>query len=201
MSCTSPPPARVAVAWPSSCSALMTGKTKASSSRLSACSTRSDRLSVRSGQCAGSSASAGSTISSHQAIPVRLQSARHNGTWRSRKRPGSSSGMRSAIGFTQERRRFCAVSRSPLVNSSSASGGTSVCNRSLACSCPSSRMISSCVGASSPRRRCAICHSSCTVRRPSIAARINRAAGVKRCTRPEAGSCSRYHSSPRYRWR
>ena len=86
-----------------------------------------------------------------------------------------------------------AASASRGSNNSAASGVTSLCNRSDACNCPSSSMISSCVGASSPRSPVGDLPRS---RRPyacSVHQRNDRTAPpeLKRLTRPDAGSCSR----------
>ena len=107
----------------------------------------------------------------------------------------SASGESFCIRFL--RRASCARRRS-----SATSGATSTCSTSAPCSWPSSRISSSCVGASSPNRAIAASHSSCTLRMPSIRPMTKCAGGLKRCMRRETRSSSTYQRSPRYwcRW-
>ena len=117
-----------------------------------ACSTRSDRLSVSSGQCDGSSTSAGSTTASHssraRAAPQQPPQRQGGGRGSAPDRPA---GCAAPSGWPTSAGALARVLRSRRGRRARARRASRrSCSRSAACSWPSSWMISSCVGASSP---------------------------------------------------
>ena len=102
-------------------------------SRLSRASSCSLKLRVRSGQYKGTSASAGSTASSHSARPQPPVSGRSQASMRTSVRSGSHSGKRSEIGFMKRLTNLRRFSLLPRSNSSATSGLTSHWIRSEPC--------------------------------------------------------------------
>ena len=168
MSWTSPPYALMAAAWPSSCRALMIGKSRNSASAFSGVVTRSMKFSVSASQCTAMRTRAGTTMASHGTRPSGANSGRNHGSSRRSSGSGSRTWKRQESGLSHWliscRRDICWPRRS----SSAVSGGTSHCSTSAECSWLSNKISSSWVGASSPSCATARSQRSCTVRRPSM---------------------------------
>ena len=150
ISWTSPPQALVAQAWPNSCRSLSTGKVNHMITRFCGASAWEVMSSVSSRQCDAPANNAVPTTAHQRQAPNQPNNGRYQGNQRSRALSGSNNGMRIDSGDI----RFCShvlrVERFALRISSARSGVTSVCSTSEECNWPSNRIISSCVGASSP---------------------------------------------------
>src|SRR5574341_234307 len=86
ISCTSPPHALTAQAWPNSCAALSSGNTRTSTSRFCGASTRLPRSWVSSLQCCQALSAPHPTTASHSSAPNAPNSGRYHGCQRSSRR-------------------------------------------------------------------------------------------------------------------
>ena len=168
ISCTSPPQTLTAQAWPNSCSSLSTGKVSQRSSRFSGASTREVTSSVRSFQCVTALTMPMATTTLHTITPAQPNHGRYQGSQRSsdavrvHQRESASPWARAGSAS----RSSCArASRAAAARRRRASPRFAGLPPNAAG--PSSRITSSCVGASSPKRLLALSHICCTVRRPS----------------------------------
>ena len=168
ISWTSPPQALTAHACPNSCISLSTGKVSHISTRFCGARTLDAMSSVSSPQCPAAWKIATPTVAHQTIAPNHPNNGLYQGSHRSSTRSGSNSGILTASGDSSALSHGFLACRRARRSNSARSGVTSDCSSSAAWSCPRSRITSSCVGASSPKRVVALAQISCNVRRPSI---------------------------------